>query len=289
MSSEETETAGLSAKGAPNRLSSVDEEVIDRSKTLRFEFNGKVFSAHPGDTIGSALAASGVKVMSRSFKYHRPRGMLCCAGQCPNCLVQVGDEPNIRACRRPVDEGMAVKSQNVWPSLETDALSITKFASAFMPVGFYYKTFIRPKALWPYYEKFIRHAAGLGQVDKASKPEKFDKQYLHAEVVVIGGGPSGMSAAIAAADQGSSVLLFDENPEPGGHLRFTSNRKTRLEELRKVARRTHRGHRLYGYHGSGKLSGQVDRCCAGQPSVQDQGRVRCRVHWGNRDTSDVRQ
>ena len=176
MPNEETEAAGLSAENAPNRLSSVSEEVIDRSQTLRFEFNGKSIPAHPGDTIGSALAAAGVKVISRSFKYHRPRGMLCCAGQCPNCLVQVADEPNVRACRRQVEAGMSVKSQNVWPSLETDALSITKFASAFMPVGFYYKTFIRPKALWPYYEEFIRHAAGLGKVDKSAKHGKYDKQ-----------------------------------------------------------------------------------------------------------------
>ncbi len=234
MPNEETESAGLSAENAPNRLSSVSEEVIDRSQTLRFEFNGKSIPAHPGDTIGSALAAAGVKVISRSFKYHRPRGMLCCAGQCPNCLVQVADEPNVRACRRQVEAGMSVKSQNVWPSLETDALSITKFASAFMPVGFYYKTFIRPKALWPYYEEFIRHAAGLGKVDKSAKHGKYDKQYLHAEVVVIGGGPSGISAAIAAADQGASVLLFDENPQLGGHLRFTADRGPKLEEIRKA-------------------------------------------------------
>jgi len=233
LPNEATQTAGSSANDAPNRLSSVDEEVIDRSQILKFEFNGKTFSAHPGDTVGSALAAAGVKVLSRSFKYHRPRGMLCCAGQCPNCLVQIGDEPNVRACRRPVEEGLSVKSQNVWPSLETDALAMTRFASAFMPVGFYYKTFIRPKALWPYYEAFIRRAAGLGEVDKSAAPGKYDKAYLHADVVVIGGGPAGINAAVSAAEQGARVLLFDENTDTGGHLRFSPESRERVEELRK--------------------------------------------------------
>ena len=136
-------------------------ELIDRQRTIEFTFDGKRYSAHPGDTIASALVAAGVGVFSRSFKYHRPRGLLCCAGHCPNCLVQVGAEPSVRACTRPVEAGMAVHSQNAWPSLERDAMALTGLADRFLPVGFYYKAFVHPPALWPAYEKVLRHMAGL--------------------------------------------------------------------------------------------------------------------------------
>ena len=204
-----------------NRLHPKQGEVIDRSSTIRFTFDGVEYTAHPGDTVASALTAAGIKVLSRSFKYHRPRGLLCCAGHCPNCLVQIGDEPNVRACMRPVEAGMDVRAQNVWPSLNRDLLSLTQLGSRFMPVGFYYKTFIRPQRLWPLYEHTLRHAAGLGEVSPDTPPGKFDKQYLHTDVVVVGGGPAGISAALGAAEAGAEVLLFDENSALGGHLRFT--------------------------------------------------------------------
>ena len=206
---------------APNRLQPKQGEVIDRSTTIRFTFDGVEYDAHPGDTIASALTAAGLKVLSRSFKYHRPRGLLCCSGDCPNCLVQIGDEPNVRACTRRVEAGLAVRAQNVWPSLNRDLLSLTQLGSRFMPVGFYYKTFIRPQKLWPLYEYTLRHAAGLGEVDIDTPPGEFDKQYLHTDVAVVGGGPAGISAALSAAEAGAQVLLFDENPALGGHLRFT--------------------------------------------------------------------
>ena len=205
----------------PNRLHPKQGEVIDRSATIRFTFDGVEYTAYPGDTVASALTAAGVKVLSRSFKYHRPRGVLCCSGHCPNCLVQIGDEPNVRACTRPVEAGMNVHAQNVWPSLNRDLLSLTQLGSRFMPVGFYYKTFIRPQKLWPLYEHTLRHIAGLGEVNLDTPPGEFDKQYLHTDVVVAGGGPAGISAALSAAEAGSQVLLFDENPDLGGHLRFT--------------------------------------------------------------------
>ena len=204
-----------------NRLHPKQGEVIDRSSTIRFTFEGVEYIAYPGDTVASALTASGVKVLSRSFKYHRPRGLLCCAGHCPNCLVQIGEEPNVRACMRSVEAGMDVRAQNVWPSLNRDLLSLTQLGSRFMPVGFYYKTFIRPQKLWPLYEHTLRHAAGLGEVDIDTPPGEFDKQYLHTDVVVVGGGVAGMSAALRAAESGARVLLFDENAVLGGHLRFT--------------------------------------------------------------------
>jgi len=130
-----------------NRLPSRDGQVIDRSRTIQFSFEGRAYAAYPGDTIASALTAAGVKVLSRSFKYHRPRGLLCCAGQCPKCMVRVGDEPNVRACRTPVQEGMDVCPQNVWPSLERAAMALTQYGDRFLLPGFYYKTFIRPRAL----------------------------------------------------------------------------------------------------------------------------------------------
>jgi sarcosine oxidase subunit alpha len=195
-------------------------EVIDRSRRIAFTFNGQLYAAHPGDTIASALAASGVRVLSRSFKYHRPRGLLCGAGHCPNCLVQINDEPNVRACQRLVEEGMAVQAQNAWPSLERDLLSLSELGARFMPVGFYYKTFMRPARLWPLYEGVLRRAAGLGRVDPHSPEGAFDQQYLHGQVVVVGAGPAGLSAALAAAQAGARVLLFDENAGLGGHLRF---------------------------------------------------------------------
>ncbi|UCG24661.1 MAG: (2Fe-2S)-binding protein [Chloroflexota bacterium] len=205
-----------------NRLSPQPGEVIDRESSFLFSFDGQAYLAHPGDTIASALAAAGVKVFSRSFKYHRPRGLLCCAGQCPNCLVQVGDEPNVRACTRPVESAMKVRSQNAWPSLSRDVMSLTSLGDRFLPAGFYYKAFIRPQFLWPAFERMLRRAAGLGQVNLDTEPSRYDKEYLHADVVVVGGGPAGMSAAITASAEGARVILLDENPALGGHLRFAS-------------------------------------------------------------------
>jgi sarcosine oxidase subunit alpha len=196
----------------PKRLSPKESEIIDRTQTITFTFEGKEYTAHPGDTIASALAANGVGVISRSFKYHRPRGLLCCAGHCPNCLVQVGDVPNVRACIQPLEDGMIVEPQNVRPSLAHDAMSLTRFGDRFLPVGFYYKTFIHPRQLWPVYETFLRNAAGLGKVNIASTiPDGYDKQYLHTDVAIIGGGTSGLQAAIAAAETGARTILFDEN------------------------------------------------------------------------------
>jgi sarcosine oxidase subunit alpha len=217
----------------PRRLGPQAGEGLDRSTTLTFTFDGRTYTAHPGDTIASALAAAGVTVFSRSFKYHRPRGLLCCAGHCPNCLVQVGAEPNVRACRRPVEAGLQVRHQNAWPSLGLDVMSLTQLADRFLPVGFYYKTFIHPKPFWPLYEHVLRGAAGLGEVDARTPRDAHahSKQFLHADVAVIGGGPAGLSAALAAAERGARVLLFDENEALGGHLRFTPGGAEALRDL----------------------------------------------------------
>jgi sarcosine oxidase, subunit alpha len=203
------------------RLPQREGERIDRSRELRFSFDGKEVSALEGDTIGSALFASGRRTFSRSFKYHRPRGLMCCAGQCPNCLVQVDDSPGVRACTEPVREGMKVHHMNARPSLDFDVMRATdKFGGPFTPPGFYYKTFIRPRRLWPLYEKVLRHAAGLGKL-RRSQPERewrTDYRRRHADLLVVGGGAAGLCAAITAAELGADVVLCDEGAEPGGRL-----------------------------------------------------------------------
>ena len=193
---------------------------IDPEQVFHFEFDGKTYRGFAGDTIASALWAAGVKVLGRSFKYHRPRGAFALTSADSNTLVRVDDEPNARASDTLVKEGLTVKPQNVWPSLDSDLMSLTQMGSRFMPVGFYYKTFIRPKALWPKYEEFLRNAAGLGVVTQDVPTTYYDKKYEYADVLVIGGGPAGMSAALSAAKAGAKVLLLDENPFLGGHLAY---------------------------------------------------------------------
>ena len=204
-----------------SRLETRPGEQIDRSQVVEFEFDGRSFRGFHGDTIASALFASGQRVFSRSFKYHRPRGLLCCSGNCPNCLVTVGDEPNVRSCTRPIEPGLEVRSQNAWPSLRFDLLSILDRMHWLMPVGFYYKALHQPKALWLLARQLIRRVGGLGSIDiNTAHDDHFSTVNRHADVVVVGGGPAGMAAALAAADGGASVMLIDDQPSLGGHLRY---------------------------------------------------------------------
>ncbi|MCY4513798.1 MAG: 2Fe-2S iron-sulfur cluster-binding protein [Candidatus Tectomicrobia bacterium] len=200
---------------------------LDRDKAISFQFDGRTYMGYEGDTIASALAASSVKLISRSFKYHRPRGILSMAGQDGNSLVQVGDEPGVRADARAIEEGMVVTAQNVVGNLENDYGRFIESLGRFLPVGFYYKAFYRPKGAWRFWEPIIRRIAGLGRVDLRSRSDYTDKQYRFSDVAVIGGGPAGMSAALEAAENGAEVLLVDENPMLGGSLnyaRFSENR-----------------------------------------------------------------
>ena len=220
------------------RLPPHEGQRIDRERELPFTFDGKRVFALEGDTIGSALFAAGRRTFSRSFKYHRPRGLLCCAGQCPNCLVQVDGAPGVRACTEPVREGMRVEHMNATPSLEFDLMAATdRFGGPFTPPGFYYKTFIRPRRLWPLYEKVLRHAAGLGRLRKSQREREWHTEYRrrHAEVLVVGGGAAGLSAAIAAAELGADVVLCDEGAAPGGRL-LAEGGHGRARELAERAR-----------------------------------------------------
>ena len=203
------------------RLEPHPSQIIDRSTVIAFEFDGWPVKANEGDTIGSALHAAGVKTLSRSFKYHRARGMLCVAGRCPNCMMTVDGVPNVRVCTKPARNGMQVRPQNAWPSLEYDLLSVLDRFDRLLPVGFYYKTFHRPKLLWRIAEPIIRRVAGLGSVDVNSVSDsRYHHESRHADVAVVGGGPAGMSAALTASSAGAGVVLIDDQSSLGGHLRF---------------------------------------------------------------------
>lgn len=194
--------------------------LIDRTKPLSFTFDGRLFNGYHGDTIASALYGAGQVLLSRSFKYHRPRGALTMNGLDANTLVQVADEPNVRADLHTVSSGLAVKSINHLGSLERDAFSVMDYFSRFLPVGFYYKTFFRPAGIWKYFERPIRIMAGLGTLDPRAEHKYYDKSYLFTDVVIVGSGPAGLQAAIAAAEGGADTLLIEEMPELGGSLLY---------------------------------------------------------------------
>jgi len=208
-------------------------ELIDRRKPLAFTWNGQPRQGFEGDTIISALAAGGERVFSRSFKYHRPRGILSGDFLDPGCTVQVGDEPNVRGAHRRLAAGMAVRSQNTWPSLSFDLKAANGLAGRFLTAGFYYKTFMQPRTLWPAYQKVLARFATGGRVRADDSHGVYDQRHAHPDMVVAGGGPAGMAAAVAAARAGASVLLVEEEHELGGHLRWGgAARLAVLDELR---------------------------------------------------------
>jgi sarcosine oxidase subunit alpha len=211
-----------------SRLPPRADELIDRGREVRFTFDGRPRGGFAGDTIGSALAASGQRVFSRSFKYHRPRGLLCCSGQCPNCLVAVDGAPGVRACTEPLREGMEVRHMNAWPSLGFDVMrAVDLVGGPLTPPGFYYKTFLRPRRLWPLYERVLRGAAGLGRLPKEPRERgsRADHRWRHAGVLVVGGGRAGLCAALDAAERGDDVVLADDGPAPGGRLLWEGGRE----------------------------------------------------------------
>jgi sarcosine oxidase subunit alpha len=188
---------------------------------LSFTFDGRTITAAPGQTIAAALYAAGVRVFSRSFKYHRPRGLFCVSGDCPTCLMQVDGRPNVRTCTEPVCTGQVVEPQNVWPALGFDVLRTFDRFDRFLPVGFYYKQFHKPRWLWPVFEHVVRHIAGLGKVDVHDHPEvDAELEHIHTEVCVVGGGPAGLAAAAEAAEAGARVVLVEREAHLGGHLLY---------------------------------------------------------------------
>jgi sarcosine oxidase subunit alpha len=207
--------------------------LTDAGRAVTFTFGDRTVTARAGQTIAAALFATGVRVFSRSFKYHRPRGLFCVAGDCPNCLMDVDGRPNVRTCVEPVREGQVVTHQNAWPSLDCDLLRTFDYLDRFLPVGFYYKRFHRPRWLWPIFEHTVRHVAGIGRIDVDGAPRvEADVEHLHAEVCVVGGGPAGMAAASGAAHAGASVLLLERYPLLGGHLLYDGRHGRTLEQLR---------------------------------------------------------
>lgn len=201
--------------------------LIDRSKPLTFTFDGELFNGYAGDVIASALYAEDKLLLSRSFKYHRPRGVLTMAGHDANTLVQVAEEPNVRADRHALTDGVAVRSINRLGSLSRDFYAGLEYFARFLPVGFYYKTFFRPDWIWKYWEKPIRQLAGLGFLEPNAQHKYYDKAYLFTDVLVVGGGPAGLEAAIAAAEAGAETLLVDEWPMLGGSMLFGRGRTSR--------------------------------------------------------------
>lgn len=196
---------------------------IDRSKTLTFNFDGRAMKGHPGDTLASALLANGVRLMGRSFKYHRPRGVLTAGSDEPNALVTLRagarQEPNTRATTTELYDGLWAKSQNRLGSLAFDLMAVNDLASDFLTAGFYYKTFMWPQAWWEkLYEPLIRRAAGLGALSGRADPDTYDKGFLHCDLLVIGAGPAGLMAALTAGRAGRDVILADEDFRMGGRL-----------------------------------------------------------------------
>ena len=197
--------------------------LTDRSKTLNFTFNGKSMQGYAGDTLASALLANGQVLVGRSFKYHRPRGIFTAGSEEPNALVQLRrgaeQEPNTRATVAELFDGLSATSQNHRGPLEFDLMAVTDLAAPFLGAGFYYKTFMWPKAFWEkLYEPIIRASAGLGSLSMEEDPDTYDKGFLHCDLLVIGAGPSGLTAALAGARSGARVILADEDFALGGRL-----------------------------------------------------------------------
>jgi sarcosine oxidase, subunit alpha len=195
-------------------------EWIDRSRPLAFRFESRAHSGFAGDTVSSALAAAGVRVLGRSFKYHRRRGILSFANHDANAMMQWGGKLNVRADVTPLEAGMDLVAVNTRGGLENDRLALFDKLSAFLPVGFYYKAFHTPKAWFPKWENMIRRASGLGAVTFDTPRVETPKRYGFCDVLVIGAGPSGLSAALAAASAGAKVVVVDENPHAGGSLGY---------------------------------------------------------------------
>ncbi len=202
------------------RLGPQPRERIDRERPVRFHFEGRQFQGFQGDTLSTALWASGVRVLGRSFKYHRPRGIFSLCGSDCNALAENHELTNLRMDTTPIEEGLEVTAVNTWGGVKSDLYRFTELFSPFLPVGFYYKAFHRPRGLFPFYERQMRKIAGLGKIHPDQPLQSTPKRYDFSDLLVVGSGPAGLSAAIAAAELGLKVLLVEEDRQPGGTLGF---------------------------------------------------------------------
>ena len=206
---------------------------IDETTRVSFKFNSKNYYGYKGDTLASALIANGIHLVGRSFKYHRPRGIMTAGSEEPNAIVQLNNnsalsEPNVRATEVEIYDGLEASSQNCWPSVNFDIGGINNFLSPLLPAGFYYKTFMWPANFWEKYEYFIRKSAGLGKSPAAPDPDIYDHKYIHCDVLVIGGGISGIMAAKTAAQNGLNTLLVEEKPNLGGTTIYQNSEQHKI-------------------------------------------------------------
>ncbi|MQT43680.1 FAD-dependent oxidoreductase, partial [Pseudomonas sp. FSL R10-0765] len=216
---------------------------VDRSKVLTFTFNGQQYKGYEGDSLAAALLANGVDIIGRSFKYSRPRGIYAAGAEEPNAVLQIGATeatqiPNVRATQQALYQGLVAASTNGWPNVNTDMMGILgKVGGKLMPPGFYYKTFMYPQSFWMTYEKYIRKAAGLGRSPTQNDPDTYDNLNHHCDVLIVGAGPAGLAAALAAARSGARVIVADEQEEFGGSLldsRESLDGKPAMEWVAKV-------------------------------------------------------
>jgi len=215
---------------------SSESKFLDKTNRISFKFNGKTLYGYKGDTLASALLSNGIHLVGRSFKYHRPRGIMTCGSEEPNAIVQIGGngvytEPNVRATEQELYEGLEATSQNCWPSVEFDIGGINNFISPVIPAGFYYKTFMWPKKFWyNLYEPAIRKSAGLGKSPTQPDPELYEHKYIHCDVLVVGGGISGIIAANISADNGNNTLLINDKSSLGGSTIYQDDQNYKINE-----------------------------------------------------------
>ena len=212
----------------PKNLRINSSNFIDETTRVSFKFDGKTYYGFKGDTLASALIANGIHLVARSFKYHRPRGIMTAGSEEPNAIVQINGntaytEPNVRATEIEIYDGLEASSQNCWPNVNFDIGGINNILSPLLPAGFYYKTFMWPASFWEKYEYFIRKSAGLGKSPTKPDPDLYEHKYIHCDVLVIGGGISGIMAAKTAAENNYKTLLLDEKPHLGGTTIYQSS------------------------------------------------------------------
>ena len=211
-------------------------DYVDQTNRISFKFDGKTYFGFKGDTLASALLSNGIHLVGRSFKYHRPRGIMTCGSEEPNAICQINPgtdltEPNVRATEIELYEGLEASSQNCWPNVNFDIGGINNFISPFIPAGFYYKTFMWPKSFWKnIYEPLIRKSAGLGKSPTLPDPDLYDHKHIHCDVLVIGGGISGIIAAKIAAKTGSNTILIDDKNTLGGSTIFQNNENFKIND-----------------------------------------------------------